>query len=86
MSFRPNRLSSFPRKREASSVKETDADFYLNTKALLDKASADRDEFALRRAAIRVDGARFNDLTDDQQAELLMLYAAALSATGALAP
>ena len=77
---------SFPRKREASSVKETDADFYLNTKALLEKARADRDEFALRRAAIRINGARFNVLTDDQQAELLMLYGAAMSATGALSP
>lgn len=77
---------SYPRNREAAPVKETAADFYLKTKALLDTARVDRDEPALRRAAIRIDSAKFNGLTDDQQAELLMLYSAAMSATGALSP
>ena len=77
---------SFPRKREAAPVEETAADFYLKTKAALDKARADRDEPALSRAARRIDAARFNDLSDDQQTELLMLFLAAMSACGVLSP
>lgn len=77
---------SFPRKREASSVKETDADFYSRTRELLIDARRKRDEALLRRCAIRIDGARFNDLSDDRQEDLLQLYAAAMAATGALSP
>lgn len=77
---------SFPRKREASSVKETDADFYSRTREMLIEARRDRDEALLRRCAIRIDGARFNDLSDDRQEDLLQLYASAMSACGCYAP
>ncbi len=59
---------------------------YDKTRELLLEASRDRDEAKLRRASIRIDGERFSALSDERQEELLMLYAAAMSATGALAP
>lgn len=77
---------SFPRNRESAPVKETADAFYSRTRELLVDAARDRDEPKLRRAAIRIDGARFNSLSDARQEELLMLFAAAMSATGALAP
>jgi hypothetical protein len=64
----------------------TPADFYQTTSDLLEKAMMERDDAALRRAAIRINGARFNELTDAQQERLLQLYASALAANGALAP
>jgi hypothetical protein len=77
---------SFPRNREAASVKETAADFYSRTRELLIEARRDRDEAKLRRGAIRIDGERFNHLSDDRQEDLLELYAAAMNACGVLAP
>jgi hypothetical protein len=77
----------FPRnKREAAPVEKTAADFYQKTCELLEKAMMDRDEIALRRGGTRIDNARFNELTDDQQERLLQLYASALAANGALSP
>lgn len=86
MSFRPNRLSSFPRNREAAPVKETAADFYSKTRELLIDARRKRDEALLRRGKIRVDSDRFNTLSDDQQEDLLQHYGAAMNACGMGAP
>jgi len=64
----------------------TPAEFYSTTRTLLIDARRNRDEALLRRAAIRIDGARFNDLSDDRQEDLLELYAAAMAANGAFSP
>lgn len=64
----------------------TPAEFYSTTRELLIDARRDRDEAKLRRASIRIDGERFNALSDDRQEDLLELYAAAMSACGAFAP
>lgn len=72
--------------REAGPVEKTPADFYADTRTLLLEAARDRDEPKLRRAAIRINGARFNDLSDSRQEDLRQLYAGALAANGALAP
>lgn len=58
------------------------AEFYSTTRELLIDARRKRDEALLRRGAIRVDGERFNALSDDRQEDLLQLYAAAMSAVG----
>lgn len=73
---------SFPRNREAAPVKETAADFYSRTREILIDARRNRDEALLSRAKIRVDGARFNDLSDDEQERILRLYDDAVSACG----
>jgi len=64
----------------------TPAEFYSTTRTLLIDARRNRDEALLRRAAIRIDGARFNDLSEDRQEDLLELYAAAMAANGAFSP
>lgn len=64
----------------------TPAEFYSTTRELLIEARRKRDEALLRRAAIRIDGARFNDLSDDRQEDLLELLGAAMNACGVLAP
>ena len=64
----------------------TPAEFYSTTRTLLIDARRDRDEAKLRRGAIRIDGARFNDLSDDRQEDLLQLYGAAMNACGSFAP
>lgn len=64
----------------------TPAEFYSTTRELLIDARRDRDEAKLRRASIRIDGERFNALSDDRQEDLLELYAVAMSACGAFAP
>jgi hypothetical protein len=64
----------------------TPAEFYSTTRELLIDARRQRDETLLRRAKIRVDGARFNDLSDDRQEDILQLYAAAMNACGMGAP
>ena len=64
----------------------TPAEFYSTTRTLLIDARRNRDEALLRRAAIRIDGARFNDLSEDRQEDLLELYAAAMQANGAFSP
>lgn len=64
----------------------TPAEFYSTTRTLLIDARRNRDEALLRRAAIRIDGARFNDLSDDRQEDLLELLGAAMNACGVLAP
>lgn len=64
----------------------TPAEFYSSTRTLLIEARRNRDEAKLRRASIRIDGERFNALSDDRQEDLLELYAAAMSACGAFAP
>lgn len=61
-------------------------EFYSTTRELLIDARRQRDETLLRRAKIRVDGARFNDLSDDRQEDILQLYAAAMNACGMGAP
>lgn len=60
--------------------------FYSSTRTLLIDARRNRDEALLRRAAIRIDGERFNHLSDDRQEGLLELYAAAMNACGVFAP
>lgn len=64
----------------------TPAEFYSTTRALLIDARRNRDEALLRRAAIRIDGERFNHLSDDRQEDLLELLGAAMNACGVLAP
>jgi len=64
----------------------TPAEFYSTTRTLLIDARRNRDEALLRRAAIRIDGERFNHLSDDRQEDLLELYAAAMNACGVFAP
>lgn len=64
----------------------TPAEFYSTTRTLLIDARRNRDEALLRRAAIRIDGARFNDLSEDRQEDLLQLYGAAMNACGSFAP
>ena len=77
---------SFPRNRESAPVKETADLFYSNTREFLIDARRNRDEALLRRAAIRIDGERFNHLSDDRQEDLLELYGAAMVACGAFSP
>lgn len=64
----------------------TPDDFYRTTRTLLIDARRNRDEALLRRAAIRIDGDRFNALSDDRQEDLLELYSGAMVACGALSP
>lgn len=64
----------------------TPAEFYSTTRTLLIDARRNRDEALLRRAAISIDGERFNHLSDDRQEDLLELYAAAMNACGCYAP
>lgn len=64
----------------------TPADWFITTKSLLIDAKEKRDMPLLRRAAIRIDSARFNEMTDDQQADLLVHYSAAMMANGAMSP
>ena len=64
----------------------TPAEFYSTTRTLLIDARRDRDEAKLRRAALRIDGERFNHLSDDRQEDLLELYGAAMVACGAYQP
>lgn len=75
---------SFP-KGSAGSPTST-AEFYSTTRELLIDARRKRDEALLRRGAIRIDGERFNALSDDRQEDLLQLYASAMSACGAFSP
>lgn len=77
---------SFPRKRVSAPVEETADVFYWSTRTMLNLARANRDEPLLRRCALRVDGERFNALSDDRQEDLLQLYAGAMAACGAFAP
>lgn len=67
-------------------AEEAPADFFEVTRDLLRTALHDRHEPSLRRAAIRIDGAKFNELDDDHQERLLQLYASALAANGAMQP
>lgn len=62
------------------------SDWFSETRAILNSAIDTRDGALVRRAAIRIDGHRFLELTDDQQEQLLALYGLAMSATGALSP
>jgi len=59
----------------------TTDEFYRVTRELLIEARRKRDAELLRRGAIRIDGERFNALSDDRQEDLLELYAGAMSAT-----
>lgn len=77
--------SSFPTKGTAGSPTNA-AEFYSKTREMLIDARRNRDDALLRRCAIRIDGARFNDLSDDRQEDLLELYSAAMAACGAYAP
>lgn len=76
----------FPPKREAAPVEQTAADFFTVTRDLLRKAHTERDEPALRRAAIRIDSVKFNELDDEHQERLLALYSSAMAACGAFLP
>lgn len=76
----------FPRKREAVSVEQTAADFFTVTRDLLRKAHGERHEPSLRRAALRIDSVKFNELDDDHQERLLVLYSSAMAACGAFLP
>lgn len=78
--------SRFPNAGRRGQAEQAPADFYQKTCELLERAMMDRDEAVLRRATIRINDAKFNLLTDDQQERLLQLYASALAANGALAP
>lgn len=64
----------------------TPAEFYSTTRTLLIDARRNRDEELLRRGAIRINGDRFNALSDDRQEDLLQLYGAAMVACGCYAP
>ena len=64
----------------------TTADWFIITKGLLHVATDDRSIATLRRCALRLDSDRFSELTNDQQADLLELYSAAILANGGLAP
>lgn len=64
----------------------TAADWFIFTKALLGEAKTQRSMPLLRRCAIRLDSDRFAEMTDDQQADLLLDYSAAILANGGLAP
>jgi hypothetical protein len=75
---------SFP-KGSASSPTNA-AEFYSTTRELLIDARRNRDEALLRRGADRVNGERFNALSDDRQEDLLQLYGAAMVACGAFSP
>lgn len=76
---------SFPKGR-LGQAEEAPADFFEVTCDLLRTALHDRHEPSLRRAAIRIDGAKFNELDDEHQERLLQLYASALAANGAMQP
>jgi hypothetical protein len=60
--------------------------WYEDTKELLQVAARDRDMVAFRRAAIRMDSERVNELPIETQRELDNLYALAVSQTGAGQP
>lgn len=70
---------SFPKGSAGSPINA--AEFYSTTRTMLIDARRNRDSELLRRGAIRIDGERFNALSDDRQEDLLQLYAAAMSAT-----
>jgi hypothetical protein len=67
-------------------VNDRHAEFYSTTREILIDARRKRDEALLRRGAIRIDGERFNALSDDRQEDLLQLYGAAMVACGCYAP
>ena len=75
---------SFPKGSGGSPT--STAEFYSTTRELLIDARRKRDEALLRRGAIRIDGERFNALSDDRQEDLLQLYGAAMVACGCYAP
>ena len=75
---------SFPKGSAGSPTNA--AEFYSTTRELLIDARRKRDEALLRRGAIRIDGERFNALSDDRQEDLLQLYGAAMVACGCYAP
>lgn len=75
---------SFPKGSAGSPTNA--AEFYSTTRELLIDARRKRDESLLRRGAIRIDGERFNALSDDRQEDLLQLYRAAMVACGCYAP
>ena len=75
---------SFPKGSAGSPTNA--AEFYSTTRELLIDARRKRDVALLRRGAIRIDGERFNALSDDRQEDLLQLYASAMSACGAFSP
>lgn len=75
---------SFPKGSAGSPTNA--AEFYSTTRTLLIDARRNRDEALLRRGAIRIDGERFNSLSDDRQEDLLQLYGAAMVACGAFSP
>lgn len=60
----------------------TPAEFYSSTREMLIDARRKRDEALLRRASTRIDGERFNALSDDRQEDLLELLGAAMTACG----
>lgn len=60
----------------------TPAEFYSSTRTMLIDARRNRDEALLRRAAIRIDGDRFDALSDDRQEDLRDLYKVAAAACG----
>lgn len=62
------------------------ADWFTTTRDMLNTAIDTRDGALLRRAAIRINGLRFLEQTDEQQEQLLTLYSLAMAATGAFAP
>lgn len=61
-------------------------DWFTATRDLLNAAIETRDGAKLRRAAIRIDGLRFLEIPEEQQEQLLALYALAMSASGVLSP
>lgn len=60
----------------------TPVDFFDVTRDLLRVAISKRDQPAPRRAVIRIDDAKFNELTDEQQERILRLYDEAVDACG----
>lgn len=77
-------MKSSPKGSAASPISA--ADWFIKTKGLLLDAANKRDESLLRRGAILIDSARFSEMTDEQQADLLVHYSAAMSANGAFSP
>jgi hypothetical protein len=77
---------NFPPKGKRGLAEEAPADFFEVTRDLLRTALNERHEPSLRRAAIRIDGAKFLELDDEHQERLLQLYASAMAANGAFAP
>jgi hypothetical protein len=67
-------------------VNDRNAEFYSTTRELLIDARRKRDDGLLRRGADRVNGERFNALSDSRQEDLLTLFGEAMMATGMAAP